>query len=375
MHIGIDARMAGIHGGHGRYLRHLITQLAALTPPSGTPPTVYTLFVLESDRALFAKLPSKTFRIVVADIPWYTVREQYEFPSVIKQAGVDLMHFPHWNIPLLYRGPFVTTIHDLTLRRFPGRDTSTRGYLLYCLKKIGYRLAVHRAVHASKHIITPSQYVADEIHYWYPAVKTPISVIYEGAPPYNPTPIAPQTSTPYLLYVGVAYPHKNLLRLVRAFMQYKDRRPADQTRLVLVGQHTRFYTQLEEKIATQFPRALGHTIELRGGVSDRELQQLYHGARGVAYVSLSEGFGLPPLEALAHGVPVLASNTSCLPEILGPSAIYTDPTSIDAISTGIETILLDAAARERTIAAAPAVLAKYSWERMAYDTATMVYWA
>lgn len=374
MRIGIDARMAGIHGGHGRYLRHLITQLSVLTPPPGAPHTVYTLFVLESDRTLFAKLPPHLFTIVVADIPWYTFREQWEFPRSIAAAGVDLMHFPHWNIPLRYRGPFVTTIHDLTLRRFPGRDTSTRGYLLYSLKKIGYRLAVRRAIYASKHIITPSQYVADEIHHWYPSATTPISVINEGAPaPTTPAPHSSPTS-PYLLYVGVAYPHKNLLRMVRAFMQYKDSKPSDTTRLILVGERNRFYTQLEEKIATQFPRALGHAVEIRGSVTDRELQHLYHGARGVLYVSLSEGFGLPPLEALAHGVPVLASNTSCLPEILGDAALYADPTSIDAIATGIQTLLHDTSARQRSMDAASVVLAKYSWERMAYDTATMVYW-
>lgn len=374
MRIGIDARMAGIHGGHGRYLRHLITNLATLTPPPGTPDTVYTLFVLETDRALFTHLPSKRFTIVTADIPWYTIREQIEFPKIIESAGVDLMHFPHWNIPLRYRGPFVTTIHDLTLRRFPGRDTSTRGYLLYCFKKIGYRLALRRAIYRSQHIIVPSRFVEEEIHHWYPSAKTPITVITEGAPHVEPV-TARATASPYLLYVGVAYPHKNLLRLVRAFMRYKDSRPEDKTRLILVGERNRFYLQLEEKIAAQFPRALGHTIEIRGAVTDRQLRDLYCGARGVAYVSLSEGFGLPPLEALAYGVPVLASNTSCLPEILADAAVYTDPTSIDAIAVGITTLLNDEDARARTLAAAPAILAKYSWQRMAHDTANMVYWA
>jgi glycosyltransferase involved in cell wall biosynthesis len=372
MHIGIDARMAGIHGGHGRYLRHLIARLAVFQQPKNTPPIVYTLFVLESDRELFNKLPSHRFKIVVADIPWYSIREQFTFPKIIKAAHVDLMHFPHWNVPLKYRGPFVTTIHDLTLRRFPGRDTSLLGFFGYYLKKIGYRIVLHRAIFGSRHIIVPSHYVAHEIHHWYPSAATPISVIYEGAPACNAT-NTPAKANPYLLYVGVAYPHKNLLRLVRAFMQYKDSKPMDPIQLILVGQHSRFYEQLEEQIAARFPRALGHTVEIRKKVTDKELQRLYQGARGMVYVSLSEGFGLPPLEALAHGIPVLVSNTSCLPEIVGDAALYADPTSTDSIAQGIDTLVNNTAAREKALAAAPTMLAKYSWERMALETVTMVY--
>lgn len=370
MHIGIDARMTAIPGGHGRYITNLVHELMAIDTTNR-----YTLFVLACDHEYFTA-PNGRWQIVIADVPWYTVREQIELPRILARYPVDLMHFPHWNVPIPYRRPFVVTIHDLTLLRFPsepayrtGRRATTLHPLFYAVKNFAFKRVLNYAARTSEVIITPSQFVADDIVARLRVTKEKVHTIYEGAPAPTPSnaPLPLHIREPYLLYVGVAYPHKNLERTVDAFMQYRVRSKT-RTQFVLAGRITYFHQQLQKYIEKKYPHALrDHDVVFTDEVADTHLNALYHHARGFVYCSLSEGFGLPPLEALSHDVPVLASNTTCLPEILADAALLVDPMNTDRIAHGIRQLCEDAGLRTSLLNHAPEVLTRYSWQQMARE--------
>ncbi len=324
MHIGIDARMMMIPGGHGRYIRQLVKHLQKIDFLNS-----YTLFVLKKE-AKNITLTNPKWKLAPVNIPWYGFKEQLLFPGKIARAKVDLMFFPHWNVPLVFGGPFIVAIHDLTLLHFPSRKASTLGALSYWFKNKMFKRTINHAAHNSRAIITPSDYVKNDISQTLGVSPEKIKRAYEGITTFqNPETPAPSLfENPYLLYVGVAYPHKNLDRLTEAFIAYKKQRN-DRTQLVLVGKSNYFYKQL--------PRH--ENIVYFGEATDQQLNQLYTHAQAFAYISLSEGFGLPPLEALSHNIPVLASNSTCLPEILGDAAHYVDPKNTEEIIKGIDTIL------------------------------------
>ncbi len=363
MHIGIDARMTKIPGGHGRYLTQLITHLQQIDTDNQ-----YTLFVLPQDTDSFS-VP-KHWRIIPVNIPWYGLREQLLFSRAIYKSDVELMHFPHWNVPLNYRSKFIVTIHDLTLLHYPSRKTSTKSLVTYWIKQWAFKKTLRSAATRAQHIITPSEHVRDDVIKTLGVSPTHVTCVYEGAPePFDcnqaialSKPIGKnniQIQTPYVLYVGVAYPHKNLDRLIQAFVKYKSKNPGA-LKLVLAGKSNYFYKQLKKQTDHQ-------DILFLGEVTDAELDSLYCNATALAYVSLSEGFGLPPLEALAHDIPVLASNTTCLPEILGNSAIFIDPLSTSDIAQGIHHVTTQTHNQQQR-QKRKNTLAKYNWKRMAKQT-------
>src|SRR3989344_9098948 len=153
MRIGIDARLYGLkHAGIGRYIMHLVEELQQLDTTNK-----YVLF-LRSDNYSTLKLPARWTK-VIADIRHYTLAEQTTMPQIIRSAKVDLMHFPHFNVPLLYRGPFIVTIHDLLWHDFKGLKVTTLNPVMYLIKYGGYRLIVNSALDRSRHILVPSFWV------------------------------------------------------------------------------------------------------------------------------------------------------------------------------------------------------------------------
>lgn len=360
MHIGIDARMAAIPGGHGRYITNLVRELMAIDTQNR-----YTLFILQKDRGYFS-LPNDRWQIVVADVQWYTLREQFVLPRILARHPVDLMHFPHWNVPLLYRRPFVVTIHDLTLLRFPSLRASTLHPMLYKIKEFGFKLSLRHAAQKSVHVVTPSEFVKKDVVEKLHILHTKVTAVYEGMGMQQAAHGENESASSrlYLLYVGVAYPHKNLERTIDAFMRVADTR----TQFVLAGRTTYFHEQLEQWVNKKYPHAIpNRDIVFTGEVDDSQLASLYAHARGFVYCSLSEGFGLPPLEALSHGTPVLASNTTCLPEILGDAAILVNPEDTDAIAHGMRQLIGDEQLRVQLLAKAPEILSRYSWRKMAEE--------
>lgn len=335
MRIGIDARFYGSIGkGLGRYTEKLIENLELLDTENE-----YIIFLLRENFNEYVP-KNKRFRKVVAQYAWYGFSEQIMYPLQLLLYRLDLMHFPHFNVPFLYPKKFVVTIHDLILLHYPTLKNTTRSKWYYRIKFLAYRLIIARAIQRAEHIITVSHFTEQDILTEYPHARKKVSVTYEATDPLCQFLPADQERTlfrklglifgealngekrelrdilkPYVLYVGNAYPHKNLEVLITAAKQFPT------YTFVLVGKEDYFYQRLEKKV--QQERIVN--ILFTGFVDDCELSSLYRFALCYVFPSLYEGFGLPPLEAMARGVPVLASRCGSLPEILDNAALYFDP--------------------------------------------------
>lgn len=330
MRIGIDARFYGPRvggGGLGRYTAELVTALQEVDKENE-----YVLF-LRKENFHECVITNARFTKRMVDVPWYSFAEQREMPREIALAKVNLMHYPHWNVPIFSRVPFVVTIHDLILLEDPASSrATTRNAFVHGIKSIGYRIALEAAIHRSKHIVAISEYTKRSIleHFRVPGGK--ISVVYNGVRP----PVGAEKASlaelhvqqPYILSVGNAYPHKNLETTLMSFRKLcaSDER----TMLVLAGKRDMFVEKLEE-----FALEIGvpsSRIRFVNTPTDAVLARLYQDAALLVIASRIEGFGIPPLEALALGIPVAASHTSSLPEVLGNTVRYFDPDDTDALA-------------------------------------------
>ncbi|MEK9151191.1 MAG: glycosyltransferase family 1 protein [Patescibacteria group bacterium] len=378
MRIGIDARFYGSVGkGLGRYTEKLIERLEALDTDND-----YVVFLRRENFDEYAPKNARFKKILVA-YPWYSFSEQFLFPLRLLSFRLDIMHFPHFNVPFLYPKRFVVTIHDLILLHYPTFQSTTHTALFYRIKFAAYRLTIASAIRRARHIITVSHFTEQDILTRYPAARGKISVTYEAADLLcqflsqdqermlldrlgllreAPAEIRGGNIRdilhPYLLYVGNAYPHKNLEAIVRIAPLF----PAYM--FVLVGKEDYFYARLK-KIA-QEQRA--QNVIFAGFVNDRGLGTLYRYALCYIFPSFYEGFGLPPLEAMARGLPVLASRTGSLPEILGEAARYFDPHTAGSFGKELAEILSSEAVRMELSVRGHRQIARYSWERMAVET-------
>lgn len=357
MRIGIDARFYGSVGkGLGRYTERLVHELEKQD-------TVNTYFIFLCPDNFDEYIPKNTnFIKVLTRSRWYSVAEQIFYPWLLWSKRLDLMHFPHFNVPLLYRRPFVMTLHDLILFHYPTEKATTRKSWLYWMKFHVYRLVLMQALKMARTIITVSEFTRRDIEDNYPAVREKIVVTKEAAEPFCYLQTTQSTShailRPYILYVGNAYPHKNLEifpLVARSFPQYD---------FVLVGKEDFFYKRLKEGVLQDNIQ----NIQFAGYVDDSTLGQLYRGASVYAFPSLYEGFGLPPLEAMQYGTPVLASCRGSLPEILGDAALYFEPTSSQDFCQKLEQLLQSSVLREELQEKGYRQVAKYSWEKMAQQT-------
>lgn len=367
MRIGIDARMLGTGYGIGRYIEQLIEHLALIDRENE-----YVLFVKEQgtmNNEQLTKLP-ENFREALTDIPWYSLAEQTKLTSIIKRERVDLMHFPHWNTPLAYRAPFIVTIHDLTMFHYPRPEATTLGPVKFWFKDKAHRLVIRHAVKRAKHIIVMSEWVKQDVHETLGVPMEKMTVTYQ-APFQDNAEFRIQNSElilkkysiqkPYILYVGAAYPHKNLEGLLKAWKIFTEKYGAGY-QLVLAGKEDYFYKRLKSVISNQ------KSVVFTGLVSDDELIVLYESASLFVYPSLSEGFGLPPLEAMARGVPVASSNRTCLPEVLGEASLYFDPENYAQMAEVMYRGLTDEEASFELRQKAREELKRYSWGKLARET-------
>ncbi len=371
MRIGIDARFYGGEQskGLGRYTQKLIEYLAATDRHNE-----YVVF-LQPDSFAQWSITAKNFTPVSAPYRWYTLAEQLFMPWLIWRAQVDLMHFPHFNVPLLYRGTFVVTIHDLIILRFPTSRATTLGPLLYKLKHWAGQLVMRHAALQSAHILTVSEFSKTDIAQYYSLPPSKITVTYEAAdPPRTQPSLSDQAQTlqqyhikpPYLLYIGNAYPHKNLELLIGAMKALKQQpTAAGPWQLVLVGREDYFYKRLHQ---LAWSENVDDVVVFPGFVPDRQLAALSNQAALYVFPSLYEGFGLPALEAMVHGTPVLAARSSCLPEILGDGAAYFNPASVSDMIKQIQA-LTESATRTALIAAGQRRVQQYAWQHTASATA------
>ncbi len=363
MKIGIDARMFGPAvggGGLGRYVEQLVGELQKQDLENR-----YVLF-LKRENFDTCVITNPNFEKRLADAHWYTAKEQIVMPFLIAREDLDLIHFPHWNVPLLCRTPFVVTIHDLILLEQPvSSKTTTRGPLVHWLKRLGYRISLRHAIVASKRIVAVSRYTKSSVGNFFPGIpSSKVEVVYEGLtelPSLSTTPSLHDSVTPYLLYVGNAYPHKNLDSLLDAFAMFSKSHPG--VELVLAGRDDVFYRRLRTIIHDSRPDP--NPVRFVMNPTDAELAELYRGAKLYVFPSKSEGFGLPPLEAMSVGIPVVSSNATCLPEILGDAALYFPPDDVEAMAAAMERGYSDERLRAELVAEGREQVKKYSWAAMA----------
>lgn len=367
MRIGIDARFFGGEQskGLGRYAQKLIEYLMELDQDNQ-----YVIF-LQSPQYDSITLP-KHWEKVRADFRWYTLKEQLFLPRLIKRAHVDLMHFPHFNVPLFLRVPFVVTIHDLIISHFPTERATTLGPLLYSFKQYAYQLVIKHAAKASHRIITVSEFSKQDIVDTLQVAPEKIDVTYEAAEPLGAScdPVRAKEflnqhkiAHDFILYVGNAYPHKNLETLLDTATELKKQHLP--WSIVMVGRPDYFYDKLQMEAER---RQVADRVIFPGFVSDADLSCLYSKALCYVFPSKYEGFGLPPLEAMLYDCPVVAARTSCIPEILGEAARYFDSGDVSGIISNVEHIRTDATERQQLAQAGRAQAAKYSWRKLAQQT-------
>jgi|WetSurMetagenome_2_1015567.scaffolds.fasta_scaffold38938_2 glycosyltransferase involved in cell wall biosynthesis len=374
MRIGIDARFFGPIGkGLGRYTQKLIENLEKISAKSGLASDgnhQYFIF-LKSENFDEYKPQNSNFKKIKADFHWYTFSEQIWFPWLLKKYKLDVVHFPHFNVPLLYFGRFVVTIHDLILINFPTLRGSTLSPLFYKIKFLAYKIVIKHAIKKSSRIMAVSNFTKNDILKNYPFIPPEkIVVTYEACEDYcmlSPNKDKEILSRyaikkPYVMYVGNAYPHKNLERLIMAFKLIKQRKPA--LSLVFVGNVDYFYERLKNLVEIEKIE----DVLFIGYAMDYELDTIFHNADAYVFPSLYEGFGLPPLEAMAKGTPVVSSDHPCMKEILGDSAYYFKGKDIHDILRAIIDILENNNLRKNLIDRGYERIKKYSWKNMARNT-------
>jgi glycosyltransferase involved in cell wall biosynthesis len=352
--IGIDARK--LHDfGIGTYIRNLLRYLARLDSRNE--------FILlsrphdvEGINALGAN-----FRAVPELAGNYSMGEQWRVPLVLRRERVDLFHAPHYVLPPLVRCPSVVTIHDVIHLMFPNYLPS-RLALTYARKSI--TMAARRATR----VMTVSESSKRDILRFVDIPADKIDVIYNayderfGVEPSEEEVVRVreryQLHDRFVLYAGNVKPHKNLERLIQAFHLVR-RRGLDDLKLVLIGDEISRYASLRRAV---HQHQLHKYVRFLGYLPEETLAVMYRLAGLFAFPSLYEGFGLPPLEAMASGTPVVTSNLSSLPEVTGDSAILVDPYDPEAIADGMHQVLTNDELRRELRQKGIARARQFSWE-------------
>ena len=375
--IGIDARFYGPMGkGLGRYTQEVVDNIIIIDEDNE-----YVVFLTKDNFDEF-ETDNPRVKKVITNIRCYSLAEQVLFPFIIARERLDLIHFPHFNVPLFLNTKFVVTIHDLILTKFPTTRASTLSPCLYKLKNLAYRTVISSAVRRSKKIITVSSFTKKDLVDKFKVDASKIIVTYEGVANLakgNDSLLGSKISSHrtivdynlgdrFLLYVGNAYPHKNLNSLVEVFERLH--RDYSDLKLVLVGKEDYFYNRLKE---FTFEKSLWREGEespviFTGYVLDVELEILFKKALLYIFPSFYEGFGLPPLEAMAKKCPVISSDKASLPEILGDAAIYFDPYNKDDMYEKIKETMFNNELKEELIEKGLEQIKKYNWWECALVT-------
>ena len=351
-HIAIDARI--INSTSGRYVERLLTYLQDTDHTN-----MYSVLVWEKDKD-FWKPTNPNFSVLVADFDNYSLAEQTKFLSFLKKLKPDLVHFCMPQQPILYKGKKVTTFHDLTLLKTYNSD---KNWLVFHIKQLVGRFVFKSVAHENNHLIAISEFTKKELFQYTDATEEDVTVIYES------TDVASGASKPYklpykkyILYVGQQSDYKNVKRLGDAHQKLLKTYP--DLGLVLVGKKNASALANEE----YFTKRGYKNIIFTDFVEDTELNWLYSHATAYVFPSLMEGFGLPGLEAMAHGAPVISSNATCLPEIYGTAAHYFDPKNVDDIARAITEVLGNEKLQQKLAASGYEQIKKYSWKKMAEQT-------
>lgn len=352
-HIVVDAREYTT--STGRYMFRLLQYLDQIDTEHD-----YTIMLKPHDMEVY-EFTNPRFKKVPCPYKEFTFQEQVGLLKLVKILKPDLVHFGKDHQPILYRGKVVTTMHDLTTTRF---RNPAKSWIFYAIKQPVYRLVIQLVARKSKAIITPTEFVKGDVVHYTHVNPAKINVTLESCDsiPGTPEPITELEGKRFIMYIGRPQPHKNLGRLIEAFSSLKKSHP--DLILVLAGKKDVLYERYEAQASQQ-----GITdIFFTGFVSDGQLKWMYNNCQAYIVPSLSEGFGLPGLEAMQHGAPVVSSNATCLPEVLGDAAHYFDPLDVQDMAAKIAEVIDNKQLQEELRKKGKAQAGKYSWKRMAEQT-------
>lgn len=326
MRVGIDARLY-YESGVGRYIRNTLIELDKYCLEKKNEDRFYVFLSKKG----FNKVEFKSESVikVEADFAWHSLQEQIGFPKLLYSYNLDVMHFTYFSLPVFYKKKFVVTIHDLIINYLKTGKATTLPKPLYALKRFGYHKVMNHAVRKSKFIISPSEATKKEINNTYTFDKEKIVVIPEGIDPnFSEKSTKPNDniSEKFILYVGNAYPHKNLERLIEAYNSIQERIKED---LIFVGKSDFFYKKLYNKTRNN------SRIKILHDINDNELSYLYDNASFLVAPSLMEGFGLTPLEAMAHNCLPVVSSIDAFYQVCENAALYFNPEDTQEIATAL----------------------------------------
>ena len=365
MRIGIDARMYSTEfTGIGRYVYELVRHLIKIDEKNE-----YVLFMNQPEYEAFEE-PNKRVTKVLVNAHHYSFAEQFRYLLALRSAKLDLMHFTHFNAPIFYKRPSVVTIHDLTLSFFPGKKMNSAFY------RMAYNWVLRAAVRNAKSVIAVSENTKADLVEITRTSPSKVEVIYEGVGeefgPRGDEEYQEEVHKKYsitkefLLYTGVWRGHKNLVNLIRAFALIHDGAEGFDLQLVITGEEDPYYPEVKRTVKEL---GLEHHVIYTGMAPEKELIALYQTAKAYVFPSLYEGFGLPPLEAMRCGTPVVASKSSCIPEICGDSnALFFDPYDPEDIANVVRRVLIDEGLQKDLRECGLKHSLKFSWEDMAEKT-------
>lgn len=351
-HIAIDARI--INSTTGRYVERLLHYLEKIDTKNQ-----YSVLVRQKD-IRYWQPTALNFSVVVADFDNYSFEEQTKFKKFLDKLKPDLVHFCMPQQPLGYKGKKITTFHDLTLLKTYNSD---KNWFVYRFKQTVGKYVFKKVARTNDAIIAISKFTRDDLLSYVSIPKSKVSVIYEAGE------TATGTSRPYelpykrfILYVGQQSDYKNIKRLGEAFQKLLPE--FSDYGLVLAGKKNAASKKNEE----YFKKKEYKNILFTDFVEDDELNWLYEHAELYAFPSLLEGFGLPGLEAMAHGTPVVCSDGTCLPEIYGDAAYYFKPTDTDDMARSLSAVLKSEYLQNELVQKGYRQLKKYSWKKTAQQT-------
>lgn len=362
LRIAIDARRVRDFG-IGTYIHGLLHALGAIDQANE-----YTLVALPDDERTFAGLPPN-FTTAIYRKADSDFLNHLAFPLFLHRLKPSVVHLPLNRVPLFIRDPYVVTIHDMSRLLFEtgsGARIEARRFLL------------RRGLLGAKRIMAVSEATRRDVHATLGIPADRVRLVYNAPNPdfFVPSP-APrarhileryQIDYPFLLYAGNIRPQKNIPRLVEAFAvarEHLSRHPVYRDlRLIIIGDEISRYPSVRRAvIQTRVEKA----VRFLGFVPFEALRIFFESAALFVFPSLYEGFGLPPLEAMASGTPVVASNINSLQEVLGDAAILVNPENVFEIARAIQDALLDTDLRSGLIAKGKVQAARYSWERTARE--------
>ncbi len=358
--LGIDARKLADYG-IGSYLQGLLGELVVLAEESD----VVVLVAAES-RDLLPELPER-WRLVEVEAPGYSLWEQVAVPLAATRAGVKVLHVPHYVIPLLYPGRIVVTIHDIIHVLFPE-------FLRHSLAFAYARFLIRAAVKRSSRVVTVSRTTADDLRRLFGASEARLRVIPNGihaeffaaGDPATDEALRERLAVrqPYLLHVGNHKPHKNVEAVLKAYQLLVRGGFAEVPPLVLAGG----FAPAGELHQRATAMGLADRVRCLGHLERRELAALFRGASVFVYPTLYEGFGLPVLEAMACGVPVVAGDVAAIREVAGDGVLRVNPRDVVELAAALRRLVEQPDLCGQLSARGRECAARYHWRQAAEAT-------